>query len=256
MSFAPNDDDLTLSFTCPECGDTGARERFASLDFSCPGCNLSVAHVDLAPTGMVREVFGWLLPNGTLLADRYKVNSLLGRGGFAATYGVADTRLAIRRCALKEVPKVLFDSGEMEILSRLDHPGIPSIRDKFELGSMVYLVLEFGGKRSLGMERIERGGRIPQATLLPWISQLCGVLEYLHAQDPPIVHRDLKPGNVLLTEDGRINLIDFGIAKETESGTRCSHHIAPPSLANTNTNDTARAGESVLDRLAAWGCPR
>ena len=156
MSFASHDDDLTLPFTCPECGDTGARERFASLDFNCPGCNLSVAHVDLAVTGMVREVLGWLLSPGTLLAGRYRVNSLLGRGGFAATYAVADTRLANRRCALKEVPRMMFDSGEMEILSRLDHPGIPSIRDKFELGSMVYLVLEFGGRRSLGMERIER----------------------------------------------------------------------------------------------------
>jgi serine/threonine-protein kinase len=191
--------------------------------------------VDLAPTGVVREIFGWLLTPGEVLIDRYRVKNLLGRGGFAATYGVEDIRLSDRRCALKEVPRLLFDDGESEILSRLHHRGIPNIRDRFEERDMVYLVLEFGGSRSLNVERIERGGRIPAETVVPWIRQLCDVLRYLHEQDPPIVHRDLKPANVLLNENGQINLIDFGIAKETgtDAQTRtiarsATHGFSPP----------------------------
>jgi eukaryotic-like serine/threonine-protein kinase len=81
---------------------------------------------------------------------------------------------------------------------------------------MVYLVLEFGGSRTLGSERKRLGGRIPFDILLPWIRQLCDVLTYLHAQNPSIVHRDLKPGNILLDDSDRIMLIDFGIAKESK----------------------------------------
>lgn len=227
--------DPTQPFTCPECGGTRPRERYVRGEYSCPECNLSVAHVDLAPTGAVREVLGWLLNPGDVLIGRYRVVSLLGRGGFAATYAVEDIRLSNRRCALKEVPKLLFDDGETEILSRLHHPGIPDIRDRFEERDMVYLVLEFGGSRSLNAERIERGGRIPAATVLPWIRQLCDVLRYLHSQNPPIVHRDLKPANVLLNEAGQINLIDFGIAKDTGSDAQtrtiarsATHGFSPP----------------------------
>jgi serine/threonine-protein kinase len=235
MSAPHESEDLTLPFTCPDCGDTATRAQLAQGDYSCQVCNLAVAHIELTPTGAVREVFGWLLAPGELLLDRYRVVNLLGRGGFAATYGVEDTRLADRRCALKEVPKLMFDRGEMEILSRLNHPGIPNIRDTFEQNDMVYLVLEFGGSRSLSAERVARGGRIPIETLLPWVKQLCDVLEYLHAQTPPIVHRDLKPGNVLVDENGRISLIDFGIAKESDGGTQtrtiarsASHGFSPP----------------------------
>ena len=110
----------------------------------------------------------------------------------------------------------------------------------------MYLVLEFGGSRTLGGERKQYPDRrIPLTKLLPWMRQLCEVLIYLHSQDPPIIHRDLKPDNILLDETGRIMLIDFGIAKESKPATMtrtlgraATHGFSPPEQAmGTGTDE-------------------
>jgi serine/threonine-protein kinase len=100
---------------------------------------------------------------------------------------------------------------------------------------MKYLVIEFGGNRTLESERRDSGGIIPLAKLLPWMRELCDVLTYLHGQSPPVVHRDLKPENILLNERGRIMLIDFGIAKQVQGfgetrvlARSASHGFSPP----------------------------
>jgi len=222
-------------YTCPACSHQSTKPQFVKVDFRCPTCGLEVAHVDLAPNGSVREVHGWLRSPGVVLGGRYRVKGLLGKGGFAATYRVEDLRLNGKRLALKEVPRFVFDEREMEILAGLHHPGICDITDQFEDGEMVYLVLEFGGTRSLETERGARGGQVPLDVLLPWMKQLCQVLGYLHGQDPPVVHRDLKPENILLNDDGAIKLIDFGIAKESTDAAvtstiarSASHGFSPP----------------------------
>jgi serine/threonine-protein kinase len=222
-------------YSCPACSHQSTKPLFAKADFRCPTCGLEVAHVDLAPNGSVREVLGWLRSPGLVLGGRYQVTGLLGKGGFAATYRVEDLRLNGKRRALKEVPRLVFDEREMEILAGLHHPGICDITDQFEDADMVYLVLEFGGTRSLETERGTHGGQVPLEVLLPWMRQLCQVLTYLHGQDPPVVHRDLKPENILLNDDGAIKLIDFGIAKEsTEAAVTstiarsASHGFSPP----------------------------
>jgi serine/threonine-protein kinase len=176
---------------------------------------LELAHIDYAPNGAIRGVFGWLRGEGDTIANRYRIKSVLGKGGFGATYLVEDLRLNGKRRALKEVPQLLFDEYETTLLSRLNHPSIPDIIDRTVAGDMVYLVLEFGGSRTLGRERKQHQGGIPQSKLIPWMRQLCEVLTYLHGQQPPIIHRDLKPDNILLDEHERIMLIDFGIAKES-----------------------------------------
>jgi serine/threonine protein kinase len=148
---------------------------------------------------------------------------------------VEDARLKDKKRALKEIPKPQFDEQEIEVLSRLSHPSIPDIIDRFAIGEMIYLVLEFGGHRTLETERLRVGGRIAPAALSPWMRQLCEVLAYLHSQQPPIVHRDLKPENILLDDSDRVMLIDFGIAKESSpsSMTRllaraASYGFSPP----------------------------
>ncbi|MGH8564841.1 MAG: protein kinase domain-containing protein [Gammaproteobacteria bacterium] len=220
---------------CPKCEAVNAEHAVIQGDYRCTNCGFELAHLDIAANGAIRGIFGWLRAPSDTIQDRYRVRSVLGKGGFGATYLVDDLRLNGKRRALKEVPELLFDEYETALLSRLQHPSIPDIIDRFTAGGMVYLTLEFGGSRTLASERNRQGGRIPFATLLPWIRQLCMVLTYLHTQDPAIIHRDLKPENILLDEGGRIMLIDFGIAKEAMPssmtrtlGRAATHGFSPP----------------------------
>jgi serine/threonine-protein kinase len=200
---------------CPACGTANDLGALQQREYRCGKCNLELAHLDYAPNGAVRGVFGWLLAVGDVVLDRYQIKSVLGKGGFGAAYLVDDLQLSGKRRALKEVPEMLFDEYETSLLSRLDHPAIPDIIERRAANGMVYLSLKFGGSRTLGSERkLYPDRRVPMEKLFPWMRQLCEVLVYLHSQTPPIIHRDLKPDNILLNEDERIMLVDFGIAKE------------------------------------------
>jgi eukaryotic-like serine/threonine-protein kinase len=213
------------TYTCPKCGTTSSKDAVAKNDYQCSSCALQLAHLDLAPNGSVRGVLGWLREPGCLLNNRYRVNRVLGCGGFAATYLAEDLLLPGKYRAIKEIPAPQYDTHEAALLSRLRHPAIPDISDRFETDGMIYLVLAFGGDRNLETVRQQSGGIVTLAELIPWMLQLCEVLEYLHGRTPPVVHRDLKPENVLLDEHGRVVLIDFGIAKESDQS-QMTHTLA------------------------------
>lgn len=198
---------------CPECNAANPLAELIKSEYHCTACGFEMAYLDVSTTGVVRDVLGWVRRKGEVIEKRYRVTQLLGRGGFGATYLVDDLQLNGKRRALKEIPRNMFDEAEASLLARLDHASIPDIVDRLYTDNMAFLVLEFGGARTLGSERKRLGGRIPLATLVPWIHQLCRVLSYLHAQNPPIIHRDLKPDNILLDEQDHVMLIDFGIAK-------------------------------------------
>ena len=231
----PDATSMSEQKVCPRCQAANEISALVSREYRCGGCALELAHLDMAANGAVRGVFGWLLDRGTVVGERYRITGVLGKGGFGVTYLVDDLRLQGKRRALKEVPALLFDEYETKLLGRLSHPAIPDITDRLDLDGMVYLVLEFGGNRTLRTEQERHGGRIPVFVLLPWIEQTCDALIYLHAQDPPIIHRDLKPENILLDDNDRVMLIDFGIAKESggEAVTRTigravTHGFSPP----------------------------
>lgn len=231
---------------CPACGTANELDELVKREYRCSHCKLELAYLDVAANGVIRGIFGWLRNVGDIIGNRYQVKSVLGKGGFGATYLVDDLRLSGKRRAIKEIPELLFDEYETTLLSRLNHPSIPDIIDRSIVDGMVYLVLEFGGSHTLGGERKRYPeARIPLAKLLPWMQQLSEVLIYLHSQDPPIIHRDLKPDNILLDENGRIMLIDFGIAKESMPssmtrtlGRAVTHGFSPPEQAmGTGTDE-------------------
>jgi len=171
-----------------------------------------------------------MLTPGVLLQNRYRILRQIGGGGMGIVYLAQDTRLAGRRCAIKEMsPAQLAPQDrtwatnafrqEAQMLANLKHPGLASVTDFFPEGGNWYLVMDFVEGETLE-KRLEKapGRRLPLGEALNVIRQLCDVLEYLHRQNPPVVFRDLKPGNVMLTPQGEVKLIDFGIARFFKPG--------------------------------------
>jgi serine/threonine protein kinase len=172
-----------------------------------------------------------MLNTGHLLQhERYRILQSIGGGGMGQVYLAEDLRLAGRRCAMKEFsPEQIPPQDrawatqtfqqEAAILSNLDHSGLTKVFDYFAEDSNQYLVMELVDGETLD-KRLDaaKDGRLPQAQALDIALQLCDVLEYLHRCTPPIVFRDLKPGNIMLTRQGQVKLIDFGIARLFKAG--------------------------------------
>jgi len=165
-----------------------------------------------------------------LLAGRYQLVSRIGQGGMGAVYKATDTRFNNRPIAIKEMssaglpPARLQEAEaaferEAHLLADLLHPNLPRIYDNFTENERSYLVMDFieGETVEEYLEHVG-GGPLPVETVLKWAEQLCDVLSYLHTHQPPIIFRDLKPANVMISENGHIYLIDFGIARIFKPG--------------------------------------
>jgi outer membrane protein assembly factor BamB/tRNA A-37 threonylcarbamoyl transferase component Bud32 len=135
-----------------------------------------------------------------------------------------------RTCAIKEmIDRSSPDSQtrtitlknferEASLLATLNHPSIPKIYDYFAEEGRIYLVLEFIGGQDLEGILDQAPDSLEEEQVVRWAIQICDVLSYLHNHKPePIVFRDMKPSNVMITSDGRIVLIDFGIARMFEA---------------------------------------
>ncbi len=150
-----------------------------------------------------------------------------------AVYRARDLRFSAvtKIVAVKEMSNVAPDprlrrigiqnfEREANILASLSHPAIPKIFDYFSEGNRSYLVLEFVEGQNLENLLEERKRPFSQEEAIEWAVQVCDVLVYLHAHTPPVIFRDMKPGNLILRYDGRVMVIDFGIAKVFEHGQR------------------------------------
>lgn len=162
------------------------------------------------------------LPNGTPLQDKhYIIEGLLGQGGMGMVYKVRDTHLGVLR-AMKEMSVRFGERGaelvnstrEAYMMMAQDHEGIPKVYDIFKQFDRSYIVLDYVDGVTL-QDKLMRSATnwLTQEEVGRWMLQLAQIVEYLHSQQPPVIFRDLKPGNIMLTPDHRIVLIDFGIAK-------------------------------------------
>ncbi len=156
---------------------------------------------------------------GQILKERYRIDDLLGGGGFGAVYLAYDLKLkgqvAIKESLDASTRAEEIYAREAELLFKLDHPHLPRVLDWFSLpGEGQYLVMRYVAGEDLQTLLDERDGRpIAEAQALVWISQVCDALTYLHSLQPPIIHRDIKPANIRITPEGNAVLVDFGIAK-------------------------------------------
>jgi len=201
---------------------------------------------------------------GRMLDRRYHVRSRIAHGGMATVYLATDTRLD-REVALKVMHADLARDddfvnrfiGEAKAVAKLSHPNIVGVYDQGADGQYLYLVMEYVPGRTLRALLRERGW-------LPWqeaLSVLDPVLAGLAAaHQAGIVHRDIKPENVLITADGRVKVVDFGLARasaavsNTRAGTIIGSvsYIAPEQVTGGRTDartDVYSAGILLYEML-------
>ena len=160
-------------------------------------------------------------PGGTprIIGDRYEVVELLGSGASGQTLLCTDRRegsqVAIKElhfAHLEDWKHLELFEREADVLSRIDHPGIPKVLEFFrgdDEATTLYIVQEFVKGASLA-ERMDGGPMLGQEEVLDIALGLLDVLEYLHGRVPPVLHRDIKPPNVLIRPSGEVVLVDFG----------------------------------------------
>ena len=174
-----------------------------------------------------------MLQVGSKLSGRYRIDGVLGQGGMGAVYQGCLESLGNKRVAIKEMEVPFSNEATLQqaveqfkkeatFLAHLDHPNLVKVTDFFTEGNKHYLVMEHVDGETL-QARLERLGRpLEWSELNPWAQSLAEVLHYLHSQDPAILFRDLKPANVMIDKNGRLKLIDFGIARTAQPGTETS----------------------------------
>jgi serine/threonine-protein kinase len=177
---------------------------------------------------------------GTVIADRYRIIGLLGRGGMGEVYRADDLKLG-HPVALKFLPKELSSNAsrldgfyaEVRLSRQVSHPNVCRVYDVAELDGQHYLTMEYVDGEDLA-SLLKRIGRLPSDKALEISRQLCAGVAAAH--DKGVLHRDLKPSNVMLDGRGRARITDFGLAVAAEeaaggeiSGTPV--YMAPEQLA-------------------------
>src|SRR5579862_2184413 len=192
------------------------------------------------------------LPPGTELGT-HKILALLGVGGMGEVYKAHDAKLR-RDVAIKVLPESFARDAdrlarfrrEAQLLASLNHPNIATIYNIEDSNGTSYLVMELVPGETLA-DRIKREGSVPVEESLMIAKQIAEALEAAHEKG--IIHRDLKPANVKVTPEGKVKVLDFGLAKAFEGDP------SSVDMGNSPTLSQAATMQGVILGTAAYMSP-
>jgi serine/threonine-protein kinase len=215
---------------CPKChADNPDTSRF------CGNCATQLTK-DGQPSPALKKTLessAYMLTKGSVVAGKYRVLEEIGRGGMGVVYMAEDTKL-IRKVAIKVLPEIFTADPERlarfereaRVLASLNHPNIAAIYGVEEADGKRFLVLELVEGETVA-ERLSRG-----ALTLEETREICRqITEGLEgAHDKGIIHRDLKPANVKITPEGKVKILDFGLAKALVEGSTAMDIAHSPTI--------------------------
>ena len=207
---------------CPSCAtELPAPSRF------CPSCGAAVVPSSEAatvafprhhsPSSSSSSIDEGRFPAGTLLADRYRILSLLGRGGMGEVYRANDTKLS-QPVAIKFLPEETAANermlarfhAEVRIARQVSHPNVCRVYDIGEYQGSTYITMEYVDGEDLA-SLLRRIGRLPGDKAIEIARKLCAGLAAAH--DKGVLHRDFKPANIMIDGRGQVLISDFGLAE-------------------------------------------
>ena len=203
---------------CPKCHtDNPDTSQF------CGNCATSLTSIKAAPPSLteILESPVHAVTPGTVFAGRYEILERIGAGGMGEVYRAIDKNLG-RHVAIKILPAAFAEDKERmarfereaKLLAVLNHPNIAAIHGLEESEGRRFLVLELVEGETL-QARLNRGA-LPVEEALETCRELAEGLEAAHEKG--IIHRDLKPGNIMITPEGKVKILDFGLAKALYGG--------------------------------------
>ncbi len=230
------------------------------------------------------KIIQHLQPNTTLLGGKYRIEKVLGQGGFGITY-LAEQVSLNRQVAIKELfvggigqainerrgnqvivsnsaNQIYFDQQEDKFkkealrLTNLNHPNLVKVHEMFEENGTAYFVMDYIDGISLRTKLI-RNGRLPENLVLNYLKQVLSALEVAHRQN--IWHLDIKPENIMVDKHGHVYLIDFGASKHIEQGGTLTTSLAlaytrnycPPELADLSL-ESETSFVQALKEIGPW----
>jgi serine/threonine protein kinase len=196
------------------------------------------------------------LAAGTKLGS-YEITAAIGAGGMGEVYQAQDTKLG-RNVAIKVLPEAFAHDAERlsrfqreaKMLAALNHPNIATIHGLEQSNGTQYLVMELVSGETLA-ERVKRDGALPVEEALAICKQIAEALEAAHEKG--IIHRDLKPANVKVTPEGKVKVLDFGLAKAFAGDTASSESAESPTLSAAATMQGVILGTAYMSPEQARG---
>jgi serine/threonine protein kinase len=174
----------------------------------------------------------------------------LGKGGFGHVWKVRHKESGkiyaikvINKDYIRKENMVEQINREIEIMYKVDHPHIIKLYNHYEDDDNFYLIMHCAGKGQL-YSQLKRIKRLDERTVAQFLREVISAVKYLHSLKPPIIHRDIKPENILLDNDGRVKLADFGWSnfyeedkkRETYCGT--PEYLAPEMVTKSGHNES------------------